>query len=226
MTTYENPTRRCAFFPSTWSGRVSETSTVVLLIRHGRTDAVGTRLVSRLPGVHLSAAGRAEIEELRRTLAHERIDAVYASPLERTRETAAPLAADRSLDVRVCHALIEAEFGEWTGRRFSELDRRSDWRRFNEQRSTAIVPGGESAPDVQRRILTCLRQLRRRHPGQTIAAVSHADVIRAALLHYAGRSLDEWQTLEIAPASVSAVRIDDETGITLYVNWTADTLHA
>ena len=51
-------------------------------------------------------------------------------------------------------------------------------------------------------------------------------MIRAALLHYTGRSLDEWQTLEIAPASVSAVRIDDQSGVTLYVNRTADVLHA
>ena len=110
---------------------MSVTCTVVLLIRHGRTDAVRTRLVSRLPGVHLSDEGRAEVERLREALAGQHLDAVYASPLERTRETAAPLAADRAIDVRLCDGLIEVEFGEWTGRTFAELDRRSDWRRFS-----------------------------------------------------------------------------------------------
>jgi broad specificity phosphatase PhoE len=197
---------------------VTKLSTVVLLIRHGRTDAVGTRLVSRLPGVPLNAIGRAEVERLRTGLARERIDAVYASPLERTRETAAPLAADRATDVRPCDGLVEVEFGEWTGSTFSELDLRSDWRRFNEHRSRAIVPRGESAPDVQARVLACLRRLHDRHPGETIAAVSHADVIRAALLYYAGKSLDEWHQMDIAPASVSAVRLHADGGTILYIN--------
>lgn len=195
-----------------------DSRTIVLLIRHGRTDAVGTRLVSRLPGYSLNAIGRAEVERLRTALRTERIDAVYSSPLERTRETAAPLAADRALDVRRLDCLIEVDFGEWTGSTFPELDARDDWRHFNEHRSSADVPRGESAPAVQARIVGCLSELHARHPGETVAAVSHADVIRAALMHYAGRSLDEWHQLEIAPASVSAVRLDGTGGEILYMN--------
>ena len=196
--------------------------TVVLLIRHGHTDAVGHCLVSRLPGVSLSAIGRAEVERLRAMLSHELISAVYASPLERAMETAERIAHDRGVRVRACDGLNEVDFGEWTGKTFSELSGRDDWRRFNEQRSSAPVPAGEAASTVQARIVRCLRQLHARHPGQTIAAVSHADVIRCALLHYGNRSLDTWQSIEVEPASVSAVSVGTTCGEVLYVNRRVD----
>lgn len=192
--------------------------TVVLLIRHGHTDAVGARLVSRLPGVPLNAAGRADVERLRAALAREPLAAIYTSPLERTIETARAVAAEHRLLPQPCHGLIEVDFGDWTGRTFAELQERDDWRRFNTQRGDAIVPGGESAPAVQTRILACLRQLQQRHPGQTVAAVSHADVIRAALLYYSGISLDAWQQMEIDPASVSAIALGPSGDEVLYIN--------
>lgn len=197
---------------------MTDSRTVVLLIRHGHTEAVGTQLVGRLPGVSLSLIGRAEVERLRDALSGERIDALYSSPLERTMETAEALGIDRGLPVHRRECLIEVDFGEWTGKTFAELDGRADWQAFNTRRSAAVVPGGESAPAVQARIVSCLQELHARHPAETIAVVSHADVIRAALLHYAGRSLDDWQQLEILPASISAIRFDGTRGDILYTN--------
>jgi broad specificity phosphatase PhoE len=190
----------------------------VLLIRHGHTDAVGQRLVSRLPGVALSDAGRSEVERLREVLHSEHIRAIYSSPLERAIETAKPIAADHGLPMLQCDGLIEVEFGEWTGKTFDELKHRTDWRRFNEQRGSAAVPGGETAATVQARIVTCLDRLRVTHAGRTIAAVSHADVIRAALLRYTGTPLDDWQRIDIEPASVSAVSLCADGAKVLYVN--------
>ena len=192
--------------------------TVVLLIRHGETDAVGKQLVSRLPRVSLNNNGRAEVERLRALLSPEPITTVYASPLERTIETATAIAADHRAPLHVCDGLLEVDFGEWTGKTFSELNTREDWRRFNEERGSAAVPGGESAAAVQTRILACVQRLYQHHPDQTIAAVSHADVIRAALLHYTGTPLDDWQAIEIAPASVSAVAVGAGGCEVLYIN--------
>ena len=178
--------------------------TTALLIRHGHVDAIGRRLVGRLPGVNLSTSGLSEVERLRRNLAVP-LDAVYSSPLERSHQTAAPLAADRNLELVTLDALTEVDFGDWTGLTFDELDRLPAWHLFNARRSIAPVPNGEPAAQVQARILGVLDQLAKRHAGGTFAVVSHADVIRAAVLHYAAIPLDDFGRIQIDPASVTAV---------------------
>jgi broad specificity phosphatase PhoE len=180
--------------------------TTALLIRHGHVDAIGRRLVGQLPGVNLSTSGLSEVERLRRNLALP-LDAVYSSPLERARQTAAPLAADRNLEPMPLDGLKEVDFGDWTGLTFDELDRLPAWHLFNARRSIAPVPNGESAAQVQTRILGVLDQLATRHAGETFAVVSHADVIRAAVLHYAAIPLDDFQRIQIDTASVTAVDV-------------------
>jgi broad specificity phosphatase PhoE len=181
-------------------------TTTALLIRHGHVDAIGRRLVGRLPGITLSTSGLSEVERLRRNLALP-LDAVYSSPLERARQTAAPLAADRNLEPMPLDGLTEVDFGDWTGLTFDELDRLPAWHLFNARRSIAPVPNGEPAAQVQTRILGVLDQLATRHAGETFAVVSHADVIRAAVLHYAAIPLDDFQRIQIDTASVTAVDV-------------------
>lgn len=192
-----------------------------LLIRHGHTDASGARLVSRTRGSRLSDEGRAQVARLCALLRGVPLGAVYTSPLERARETAEPLARDRQMEPVVCEAVNEVEFGAWTGRTFEELARDPAWRRFNEQRASADVPGGERAVDVQRRIVQALTALHARHAAETVAVVSHADVIRAAVLHCAGVSLDHWFRFEISPASVTVVDFTPEWPRLVSVNETA-----
>lgn len=180
----------------------------VLLVRHGHTDVVGHRLVSRLPGVVLSDDGRRQARALGDAMRLAPLAAVYASPLERARETAAAIAAPHRLAVGIERGLHEIDFGDWTGLTFDELAPRAEWRAFNERRASADVPRGERAADVQARIVATLRRLARLHDGGTIAAVSHADVIRAAVLHCTGTSLDRWATVAIDPASVTTLDVD------------------
>ena len=181
-------------------------STTALLIRHAHVDAIGRRLVGRLPGINLSERGLAEVERLRRNFAVP-VEAIYSSPLERARQTAAPLAADRKFDPVTLDGLTEVDFGDWTGLSFKELDRLPAWHEFNTRRSLARVPNGESAAQVQTRILGVLEQLAQRHTGETFAIVSHADVIRAAVLHYLAIPLDDFQRVQIDTASVTAVNL-------------------
>lgn len=95
--------------------------TTLLLIRHAATDAVGGRLVSRMPGIRLTAEGIAQVELLRSRMMQLALDAVYSSPLERAVDTARPLADAHGLEVRICDQLTEVDFGDWTGLAFSEL---------------------------------------------------------------------------------------------------------
>src|SRR3954454_19977153 len=91
------------------------TTTLVLLVRHGQTATTGTTLPGRAPGLHLSDTGREQAAGAGARLAElRRVDAVYASPLERARETAAPIAAGRKMRVTVERGLVECDFGEWT----------------------------------------------------------------------------------------------------------------
>ena len=193
--------------------------TTMLLIRHARTDAVDGWLAGR-EAVPLNQVGRAQAERLRQRLRTVNIAAIYSSPLDRALETAAALAHDRDLMVEPRMELIEVDFGAWSGATFTRLAADPAWVRFNRQRGLADVPGGERAPEVQARVVRAIDELRTRHPNQTVALVSHADVIRLAVLFAAGSPVEFIHRFEISPASVTCLAVSEE-GITLrYVNTT------
>jgi probable phosphoglycerate mutase len=179
--------------------------TTFLLIRHALHELGGDRIAGRLPDVHLSPDGLAQAEQLAARLDGVRIDAVRASPMERTRETAAPLAARRGLRLETCDDLLEIDYGEWTGRPLDALREDERWRRWNTFRSGHRVPGGESMIEVQSRAFALLQRLSAQHPDGHLALVSHADVIKAVVAQCLGAPLDLFQRIEISPASVSVV---------------------
>ncbi len=194
--------------------------TGLLLVRHASVDGLGRVLAGRTPGIHLHDRGRAEADALARSLADVPIRAVHAGPLDRARETAAPLAAIHGLDPTIDPAFDEVDFGVWTGVAFQELDAREDWRRWNEQRATARPPGGESMADVLDRALSGVRALRAAHGEGRVVVVSHGDVIRPLIAHFLGLHLDHLLRFEVAPASISAVSLEDAGARVLAVNRT------
>lgn len=183
-------------------------ATRILLIRHASVDAIGRRIVGRMPDIHLNARGREESEKLVSRLEGIEVDAIYSSPLERTRETAEVLARARNIEVSICEWMTEIDFGEWTSKSFSELDEIPDWHRFNRCRGQVRIPGGESMLDVQQRMVRGIEELCDRHEGKNVALFSHGDPIRVALAQYAGMAVDFMQRLIVEPASVSVVDID------------------
>jgi broad specificity phosphatase PhoE len=183
--------------------------TTFLLIRHGLTDAVDHVLTGTQSGVHLNAAGRAQIARLAERLRHVPLTAVVSSPLERALETAAPIASVHQIDVETVVSLTEFEVGEWAGRTFASLDGTAEWQRFNAVRSATRPPGGELMLDVQRRGVSTLLDLHTRYASGNIAVVSHGDVIRGMLLYVLGIPIDFFYRLDIAPASISVVELGD-----------------
>src|SRR5215469_6814687 len=180
----------------------------LLLIRHAETDAAGQRLMGWMPGCHLNPTGIAHADRLAEKLSRFPIAAIYTSPLERAVETAAPLGSRKNLQVRRSNHLGEWRQGVWEGETIAELDRVEGWRRFNAFRGGVRPPGGETMIEVQARMLRQVECLQQQHDGQLVAAVSHAEPIRATLAHYAGIPLDLALRLEISPASVSAIAVD------------------
>jgi broad specificity phosphatase PhoE len=171
------------------------------------TDAVGHKITGRLPGVHLNQVGRQQALGLPDRLKSFNIAAIYSSPLERAMQTAEPVAASLSIPVRKSEALSEFDFGEWSGMALSELQQRDDWKMFNLFRSSTRAPGGELMTEVQTRVVTELDRLGREHDGNTVALFSHADAIKAVLMHFLGMPVDHIQRLYISPASISIVRL-------------------
>ena len=156
------------------------------------------------------------------TTAAARLAAVYASPLERTRETAAPIAKELGLRVQVLRGLIECDFGDWTGAELKDLMKRPEWATVQRYPSGFRFPGGESFAAMQARMVDTITDLCGRHPGQAIVVVSHADPIKAAVAEALGSHLDLFQRIVISPCSVSAISYGAVGPTVLAVNSTSD----
>jgi len=199
--------------------------TTVLFVRHGQTPTTGKKLPGRAPGLHLGDKGIAQAERAgERIAALGNIAAIYASPMERTQETAAPIARACKLRVRTHSGLIEADFGKWTGKNLSALRKLPEWTTVQRYPSGFRFPGGESFPEMQTRMTGAVAELVAKHPGEKIVAVSHADTIKAAVADAAGTPLDLFQRIVISPCSISAVMYSSTGPIVLATNSTGDDL--
>jgi broad specificity phosphatase PhoE len=182
--------------------------TTLHLLRHGEHGLLGRVLAGRMPGVGLSERGRAEIEAVAGRLAGEGIVALYASPLQRTRETAEILAARLGLPIEFRDDVMELDFGEWTGTTFDAIRADPRWQSWSQHRSLATIPGGESMRAVQRRVVEAVLEIGERHREEAVVVVSHGDVIRAALVFALGMPLDFYGRIEVAQGSLSTIRLD------------------
>jgi len=202
------------------NGRGAKT-TLVLLVRHGQTSTTGVTLPGRAPGLHLAEKGREEATDVAGRIARlPRVTAVYASPLERAQETAAPIAAAAGLPVTTQPGLLECDYGAWTGLALKDLRRKPEWKVVQRYPSGFRFPGGESFTEMQTRMTGTLARLVANHPGQTVVVVSHADPIKTAVAHALGTHLDLFQRIAVFTASVTAIAYGPEGPTVLAVNAT------
>jgi probable phosphoglycerate mutase len=197
-----------------------------LIIRHAtndlREDGV---LAGRTPGVHLNQEGRAQAEALAQRLAAVDIKAVYTSPLERTLETARIVARPHNLEPSVDEGLGEVDFGRWQGESFEALRQHELWPKVQFVPSTMRFPEGESVREMQSRVVATLEALRAAHPEDTLAVVSHADVIKATVAYYVGLPLDLFQRLVVDAASLTILEVGELTPYLICLNDTSHVLH-
>ena len=215
--------------------------TLVLLVRHGVTPSTGHILPGRAPGLHLADQGRTQADAVADRLATwasaadaaggsassrrakptgPRIAAIYASPLARTRETAAPIARRLGLEVTVNRGLLECDFGEWTGAELKVLAKRPEWSTVQRYPSGFRFPGGESFAGMRARMAETIAELCRRHAGEAVVAVSHADPIKAVVSDALGTHLDLFQRIVVSPCSVTAISYQPTGPVVLAVNST------
>lgn len=201
--------------------------TLVVLVRHGATATTGRELPGRASGLHLSDVGQQQAKVAADRIAalqddKRKVAAVYASPLERTRETAAPIADALGLEVKVEKGLLELDMGEWTGMTIAAASKKPEWKTIQRYPSSFRFPGGESFLEMQARMVETLGRLRAEHPGEVVVAVSHADPIRVAAAHALGTHLDLFQRIVVSPCSLTAVALGDDGPTVLMVNATDD----
>jgi len=168
------------------------------------TAQTGPLLSGRAPGIELSDDGRRQADALADRLTGLQVAAVYASPIERTTQTAEAVAQRHGLDVLPLPGVIEADYGEWTGQSLADLAKTDLWKVVQRMPSRASFPGGESLAAMQARMVLALDTLVLEHPGDLVVVVSHADPIKAAIAHYTGVHLDLFQRIVVSPASVTA----------------------
>ena len=184
--------------------------TVLYLVRHGVTSHTGQKLSGWMPDIHLTEKGLAQAEAVAERLASVPLKAVYSSPIDRTLETARPIAARHGLPVRSRRYIGEVEFGRWEDRSFKTLRRTKLWGRVQRFPSGARFPDGETLREVQVRAVDEMERISAEHPRDAVCCVSHADVIKLVLAHYMGLHIDLFQRLDVGPASVSVITVSGD----------------
>jgi probable phosphomutase (TIGR03848 family) len=177
--------------------------TRLILVRHGVTAHTGPLLSGRMPGIDLSEKGIEQAQAAAERLSVLTVSTVYASPIERTAQTASYIAARLGLEVQPLPGVIEADYGDWTGGKIVDLAKTDEWKVVQAAPSRAVFPGGESLRAMQSRMVDALDAVVAAHPHETVVVVSHADPIKSAIAHYTGMHLDLFQRLHVSPASVT-----------------------
>lgn len=183
-------------------------TTRVLLVRHGETTLTAEDRFAGSIDVPLGPDGRVQAERLAARLARDPIAAVYASPLQRTVETATIVARPHHLPVITRDGLREIAHGRWEGLRRSEVETMypDEYGAWEEDPFTFAPAGGESGVQVIARALPAIREIVLTHADQSVLVVSHKATIRliiASLLGFDERGYRD--RLDQAPACLNVV---------------------
>lgn len=182
--------------------------TLVLLIRHGRTTANASGILAgRLPGVELDERGREQAAALAKRIAGIPLAAVVSSPLERTRQTAEVLLADRvDIPLHLEPELSECDYGDWSGRELKTLAKEQLWKVVQAHPAGAAFPGGESMAAMSARAVSAVRRWNETLGEAAVyAVVTHGDLIKAIAADALGMHLDLFQRIQADPCSVTAI---------------------
>lgn len=198
--------------------------TRVIAIRHGETAwNAETRMQGQLD-VPLNDAGRWQAGRVAAALADEAIDAIYSSDLARALQTAEPLAAATGLAIATDAGLRERCFGVFQGLTFDEVEARwpEDSLRWRRREPDFAPAGAETLRDFAARCVAAAARIAARHPGQTIAIVTHGGVLDSLYRAAARVGLQSSRSWLLANAGINRL-LHTPQGFTL-VGW-ADTGH-
>ena len=193
----------------------------LLLVRHGLTAMTGPVLAGRTPGIHLDERGQKQAEALAQRIAPLALTAIVTSPLERCVETAEAIRNAQAGEPawHVDERLIEAGYGDWTGKPIKELMKDPLWKVVQAQPSAVRFPGGEGLADMAARAVTAIREWDQRLGADALwVACTHGDIIKAVVADALGLHLDQYQRIVPDPCSVAVIRYTPVRPYVLRVN--------
>jgi broad specificity phosphatase PhoE len=193
-------------------------ATRIVLIRHGQTAWNREARFRGRADVPLEEFGLRQAEATARYIAARwPVAAVYASPLSRAIKTAEPIARAQGLTVQPCDGLADIAFGEFQGLLAEEAEQRHPGlvHAWIEAPHTVHFPGGESLDIVRSRVTAALDEIVARHPGQTVALVSHTVVNRVLLCVVLGWSNDRFWRMAQETCAVNIFDVEGDGSLTI-----------
>ncbi len=187
-------------------------TTRLFLIRHGATQLTAEDRFSGAENVYLSEEGRAQAERLALRLADDHIAAVYASPLDRTMETARAIAGPHQLPVTAREGLQEISHGHWEGMTRKEVEAQfpEEYASWESDPFIFAPLSGESGISVLARALPVVREIVVSHTDKNIVVVSHKATIRLILSSLLGFDERGYRDrLDQAPACLNILDFRD-----------------
>src|SRR5579875_1601525 len=183
------------------------------LVRHGTTTLNVQNRYRGRRDIPLDAQGYQDAVDAARCLSRVGLTAVYTGPLRRTIATAQIIADEaRVPDIRILHGLNNVDYGAWEGMTAEEaatFDPEA-YALYRTCPARAACPLGERLSDAQQRMIGALRLIGSRHPGEAVAAVTHAVMIRLVLAKLSGTDDENWRT-PVRRGSVTKFHIDEGT---------------
>jgi ribonuclease H / adenosylcobalamin/alpha-ribazole phosphatase len=188
-----------------WSAPVG-TPTVAMLLRHGETPLSIEKRFSGRGDAALTPRGEAQAAAAASRLVNAGIDVIVSSPLRRTQQTAATVAAALGLEVAIDEGFAETDFGDWEGSTFHEVAKQTpDALRAWLDDPELAPPGGESMMSTATRVAAARDRVIAAHEGKTVLVVTHVTPIKVMLRDAIGAPMDAVYRLHLDPACLSIV---------------------
>jgi len=170
----------------------------------------------------LSDRGRQQAGMLAAYLRTQPLDVYYASPMRRVQQTMMPLMNNGTPQLIVLPGLREADFGDWTGLSWREVQARHGVSAFSwlEALEGGTIPNAETVPALRTRVGDCVRQILDANAGRQVAVFCHGGVIRMALAILLDWPLTRFAPIEIDYASISRVLVSPTRAVVSLLNFT------
>ncbi|GGV29559.1 alpha-ribazole phosphatase [Actinomadura cremea] len=183
-------------------------STTLYLVRHGQTEWHADDRYAGVSDIALTPTGRDQAERLGEWAARARVDAVWASPLNRSRATAAPAATALNRPILIDGDLTELDFGSAEGRTLAELPP-ADVEAFLADPVRGAFPGAEDPRKAVERGTAALRRAASRHRGEKVLVVAHNTLLRLTLCGLLGIDPSKYRTVfpQVRDCAVTELRM-------------------
>lgn len=155
----------------------------LLLVRHAEVEVRYHKIFGGRIDMDLSPRGHEQARILAKFLCAKKLNAIYASPMKRVQQTMAPFLINGAPPQTIMPDLREVDFGDWTGLNWEQVCEKfklltHEWLDHIER---GVAPNGENGPQFRARVEPCLREIIKKHPGETVGIFCHGGVIRMIL---------------------------------------------